>query len=155
MNGPNGLYTAAQGYDLVTGWGSPAADHLVPDLVLWQRGGGAAAAPPGKGNSSIGSLFQPLSLSAIQGAQPGRPSVSDEGVNRPTASVASNGHTQGVMGATTMTATDMMLESHARAAVDIRHYGRPPRREADNLFSTLKMQAPSAEREEALQHMGG
>jgi len=34
-SGNNGMYTAAQGYDLVTGLGTPVADRLVPALVNW------------------------------------------------------------------------------------------------------------------------
>ena len=38
-SGNNGLYTAAAGYNLVTGLGTPVAGLLVPDLVAYQQSG--------------------------------------------------------------------------------------------------------------------
>ena len=45
-SGSNGGYTAAAGYNMVTGLGTPVADRLVPDLVAYQQSGDSNTTTP-------------------------------------------------------------------------------------------------------------
>ncbi len=44
--GNNGLYTAAAGYNMVTGLGTPVVNRLVPDLVAYQQSGDTNTTTP-------------------------------------------------------------------------------------------------------------